>query len=75
MLCVRRCWIVDGAMIDVVRFKSGGRFGRRCAFQFLFCADEARLTASFSFCLRCEVQRMCRRVKEMLKFIVVVLND
>ena len=25
MLCVRRCWIVDGAMVDGVRSQSGGR--------------------------------------------------
>jgi hypothetical protein len=44
MLCVRRCWIVDGAIADGVRFESGG--GRRSVrFSISFCADEARLTA------------------------------
>jgi hypothetical protein len=76
MLCVRRCWIVDGAMIDGVRLESGGRFGRRCAFQFLFCVATTRIAARVIFRVRSEVQRMCWKIKKLLsKSIVVVLND
>ena len=56
---MRRCWIVDGAMIDGVRFESGGRFGRRCAFQFIFCVATTRIAAGVIFRIRSEVQRMC----------------